>query len=37
MNLRSRVKRLEYAAREEMLEIPQPDGTRRTCPSRPGV
>jgi hypothetical protein len=37
MGLRSRVKRLERDAREEMIEIPQNDGTARRFPQSAGM
>lgn len=37
MGLRGRIKRLEQSAREEMLEIPQRDGTVRRFPQSSGA
>lgn len=37
MGLLGKVKRLERAAREEMIEIPQPDGTVKRFPQSAGL
>jgi hypothetical protein len=37
VGLRGRVKRLEHAAREEMIEIPQRDGTVKHFPRSAGM